>query len=129
MGSMKELLKLMPGMGSQLKHMEIDDRELDQTRAIIQSMTRAERDEPDIIDGSRRRRIAAGSGTEPSDVSGLIKSFGQVRHMMKQMQGMGRIGRMKMAKQLGQVNIFEKGGPKFKQRQRSKRKRSPRKRR
>ena len=129
MGSMKDLMKLMPGIGSQMKHMQLDDREIDQTRAIIQSMTKSERSDPDIIDGSRRRRIAASSGTAPPDVSGLIKSFGQVRHMMKQMQGLGPLGRMKMAKQMGSMDLFSKGGPKFKTRQRSKRKRSPRKRR
>jgi signal recognition particle subunit SRP54 len=134
MGSMKgvgvkDMIKLMPGLGRQMAGMDMDEREIDHTRAIIQSMTRREREDPDVIDGSRRRRIAAGSGTEPADVSGLIKSFEQIRHFMRQMQSAGPLGRLKMMKQFGNMDMFQKGGPKFKQRQRSKRKRQPRKRR
>ncbi len=120
MGPMKEILKLMPGMGSQLKHMEVDDREIDRMEAIIHSMTREERARPDVLDGSRRRRIARGSGTDAQDVSGLVKSFGQAAAMMKQMAGMGMRDRMNFAKQMGSMDLFG-AGPTFKTKQRSKR--------
>ena len=120
MGPMKEILKLMPGMGSQLKHMEMDDGEIEHMEAIIHSMTPAERTNPDVIDGSRRRRIARGSGCDPQDVSGLVKSFGMAANMMKQMAGMGMRDRMAFAKQMGNMDLFGKG-PRFKVKQRSKR--------
>jgi len=120
MGPMKEVLKLMPGMGSQLKHMDIDDREIDRMEAIIQSMTKAERADPSIVDASRRRRIARGSGTEPQDVSGLVKSFDMAAAMMKQMAGMGLRDRMRFASQMGQLDLLG-ANPRFKRKLRSKR--------
>ncbi len=120
MGPMKEILKLMPGMGSQLKHMEVDDGEIGRMEAIIHSMTKGERSHPDTIDGSRRRRIARGSGTDTQDVSGLVKSFGQASAMMKQMAGMGMRDRMNFAKQMGSMDLLG-GGGQFKTKQRSKR--------
>ena len=120
MGPMKEILKLMPGMGSELKHMEVDDREIDRMEAIIHSMTQAERAHPEVLDGSRRRRIARGSGTDTQDVSGLVKSFGQAAGMMKQMAGMGMRDRVNFAKQMGSMDLFG-AGPAFKTKQRSKR--------
>ncbi len=120
MGPMKEVLKLLPGMGSQLQHLEMDDKEIDHMEAIINSMTRQERSRPEIVDASRRRRIARGSGTEPHDVSGLIKSFDQVAALMKQMAGMGLRERMQVAKQLGSLDLLS-GQTRFKVKQRSKR--------
>ena len=120
MGPVKEILKLMPGVGSQLKHMDIDDREIDRMEAIINSMTTAEKTEPKLVDASRRRRIARGSGTEPQDVSGLVKSFDMAANMMKQMAGMGLRDRMQFAKQMGSMDLFG-SAPQLKMKQRSKR--------
>lgn len=88
MGSLKDLLGMIPGMGAQMKNIEIDDRELNKIEAIILSMTLAERGNPDIINPSRKRRIALGSGTDIQDVNKFIKQFEQSKKMMKQMSGM-----------------------------------------
>ena len=88
--------------------------------AIIQSMTPSEREDPSTIEASRRRRIAKGSGSDPQDVSGMIKSFNMASGMMKQMAGMGTKDRMKMAQQMGQMGAGG-GMPRFKVKQRSKR--------
>lgn len=103
MGSMKDLMKMIPGLGSQMGDMEVDDDELVRFEAIIHSMTPRERKNPDIIEASRRRRIARGSGTDPKDVSTLIKSFAQVRDMMKVMSGMSLVDRMKSATQFARM--------------------------
>src|ERR687896_833618 len=84
MGPLQNLLKMMPGVGQQIGQLQVDDRELDRVAAIIQSMTPAERANPQIIDGSRRRRIARGSGTSVQAVSHLVKQFGQMKKLMKQ---------------------------------------------
>ena len=120
MGPMKEMLKLIPGMGSQLQQVDFDEGEIDRMEAIINSMTGAERASPSMVDGSRRRRISRGSGTEPQDVSGLIKSFTAASGMMKQMAGMGMRERTQFAKQMGSMDLFGSGA-KFKIKQRSKR--------
>jgi len=120
MGPLKQLLKLMPGMGSQMEGMQLDDGEFQTMEAIIHSMTPEERQNPDRIEASRRRRIARGSGTEPQDVSGLIKSFDMASGMMKQMAGMGMRDRMRFAQQVGQMGMAG-GMPRFKVKQRSKR--------
>ena len=86
-----------------------------------------ERQNPDVIDGSRRRRIARGSGTEPSDVSGLVKTFNQTRQMMKAFSGMGTMGRMKAMKQMGSMDMLGGKMPGLKIKQRSKRKKVDRK--
>ena len=88
MGSMQDMLSLIPGMGSQLKNVEIDEKQMNRPKAIIQSMTKEERSNPDIINPSRKRRIANGAGVEVSEVNRLIKQFDQMRKMMKQMSGM-----------------------------------------
>ena len=85
MGPLQNILKMLPGVGQQLNGLKVDDRELDRLQAIITSMTPAERANPKIIDGSRRRRIAAGSGTNVSAVSNLVKQFAQMQKLMKQM--------------------------------------------
>jgi signal recognition particle subunit SRP54 len=129
MGPLKEIMAMVPGMGSAMKDLPIDESELNQTEAIIQSMTPKERTNPDVIDSSRRRRIARGSGVEPQDVASLVKSFGQVKEMVRQMQGAGMFGGAKKAigQQMSQINLF--GGPMQKKRQRSERKKKDRKRR
>jgi signal recognition particle subunit SRP54 len=90
MGPLTNLLKLMPGVGQQLGNLQVDERELDRLQAIIQSMTPEERRNPSIIDGSRRRRIAHGSGTTVQAVGQLVKQFSQMRKLMRQI-GKGRI--------------------------------------
>ncbi len=94
MGGIKDLLKMMPGMGSQLDDMDIDDGQFRQMEGIVHSMTTHERREPDIIDSSRRRRIATGAGVQPNDVSGLVKTFRRSRDMIKAMSG-GKLGGLK----------------------------------
>jgi len=90
MGPIKSLLKMLP-FGDKLGGMEeVDEKDFDQIQAIIYSMTPEERSHPDVIDHSRRRRIAAGSGTEPHDVNGLLKQFRAMQKMMKQMRRRGK---------------------------------------
>jgi signal recognition particle subunit SRP54 len=91
MGPLSNLLGMIPGLGgAQLRNMKIDEREFDRLQAIILSMTPEERRRPELIKGSRRLRIARGSGTNVQQVSQLIKQFGQMRKVMRQ------IGRGKM---------------------------------
>jgi signal recognition particle subunit SRP54 len=84
MGPIGNLLRMMPGVGQQLGSLNIDEKELDRLEAIILSMTPEERADPKIIDGSRRRRIARGSGTTVQAVSQLVKQFTQMKKLMKQ---------------------------------------------
>lgn len=130
MGPLKQVMKLMPGMGSQTEGMQLDGDELESMEAIINSMTPRERDNPSIIEASRRRRIARGSGTEPQDVSGMIKSFGMASNMMKQMAGMGMQDRMRFAKQMGEMGSMGMTPAKVKKRSKrlSKKQRAKRKR-
>jgi signal recognition particle subunit SRP54 len=76
---------MIPGMGAQLGNMQVDERELDRIQAIITSMTREERTNPSILNGSRRRRIAQGSGTNVSAVNQLVKQFSQMQKVMRQL--------------------------------------------
>ena len=85
MGPLQNLLRMMPGVGQQLGSLQVSERELDRLEAIILSMTPTERANPSIIDGSRRRRIARGSGTSVQAVSQLVKQFGQMKKLMRQM--------------------------------------------
>lgn len=88
MGPISQLLEMIPGGGKQLKNLEVDEKELVHIQAIIQSMTKEERLNPTIINGSRRKRIANGSGTTVQQVNRLIKQFEQTRKMMKQFTDM-----------------------------------------
>jgi signal recognition particle subunit SRP54 len=85
MGPIQNLLRMMPGVGKQLGQLQVSEKELDRLEAIILSMTPAERANPQIIDGSRRRRIAHGSGTTVQAVSQLVKQFGQMKKVMRQL--------------------------------------------
>jgi len=88
---------MIPGMGKAMKDIDIDDDSFKHIEAMINSMTLAERQQPDIINGSRRKRIATGSGRTVQDVNNLLKQFGDMRKMMKMMQsGGGRRGMMNM---------------------------------
>ena len=97
MGPLNNLLGMMPGMPKELKNQEIDDRQVARVEAIIKSMTPAERQKPEVIEASRRLRIANGSGTQPNEVSNLINQFKQMQKLMKRMGGMGS-KRMKPAR-------------------------------
>jgi len=94
MGGIKDMLKMLPGAGGQLDDMDIDDGQFRQMEGIVHSMTSHERRQPDIIDSSRRRRIAAGAGVQLNDVSGLVKTFKRSRDMLKAMSG-GKLGGLK----------------------------------
>ena len=95
MGPMQDILKMIPGMGSKaLKGINIDEKELDKIEAIIKSMTPGERKNAKLINGSRKKRIAAGSGTTPRDVNKLLKQFKQSKKMMQQMSNMKGMGNM-----------------------------------
>ncbi|HQQ98364.1 MAG TPA: signal recognition particle protein [Cyclobacteriaceae bacterium] len=89
MGSMKDLLGMVPGMGKALKDVDIDDNSFKPIEAIIRSMTHEERENPEIINGSRKNRIAKGSGTDITQVNQLLKQFEGMRKMMKTMNKMG----------------------------------------
>ncbi len=85
MGPLSGLMGMLPGVPKEVKDAQIDDGELRPIEAIIRSMTLAERIDPKIIDGSRRRRIADGSGTSPNQVNQLVKQFRQMQQMMRKM--------------------------------------------
>ena len=88
MGSLGKILGMLPGMGEMKAQLDqVDERDIDRVAAIIQSMTPQERHDPKILNGSRRARIARGSGTQVSDVNGLIERFGEAQKMMRQMRG------------------------------------------
>jgi signal recognition particle subunit SRP54 len=95
MGSLENILGMIPGIGAKLKNVQIDDDAMKKPEAIIRSMTPAERRNPNLLNASRRRRIAKGSGTTVQDVNLVIKNFEAARDMMKKMMG-GRFGRGKM---------------------------------
>ncbi len=88
MGSLKDLMAMIPGMGSKMGDIEVDDKQLAKVEAIILSMTEQERTNPNIINPSRKRRIAAGCGQDISEVNRFIKQFEQTKKMMKQFGGM-----------------------------------------
>lgn len=103
MGPLDQLLGMIPGMssmGSGLSEFSFDDKRFKKFEAIILSMTNNERNNPDLIDGSRRRRIAEGSGNDVQDVNQLLKQFAQMRKMMKQLGSLGK-KRSKMSKFFG----------------------------
>jgi signal recognition particle subunit SRP54 len=89
MGNMKDLLGMIPGVGKAIKDINIDDNSFKPIEAIIRSMTNDERENPDIINGSRKNRIATGSGTSVTQVNQLLKQFSDMRKMMKTMNKMG----------------------------------------
>ncbi len=101
MGPMKQLLGLLPGVGSMLKDVHIEEKQLDRVEAMIHSMTPQERRDPDVIDNSRRKRIAAGSGTQQNDVGQLVRQFQTVSRMSRQMATMSASEKVKRVKELG----------------------------
>ena len=107
MGNIKDLAAMIPGVGKQIKDLDIDDNAFKGIEAIINSMTPKERANPDIINQSRRRRIAAGSGTKLDDVNRLMKQFDQTRKMMRMVSGMGS---SKMAQMANAMKAMKGGG-------------------
>jgi signal recognition particle subunit SRP54 len=107
MGPLQNLMGMMPGMPKEVKDAEIDDRHLGRVEAMITSMTMAERTNPVIIDGSRRNRIATGSGTSPNEVSQLLKQFKEVQKLMK---NMGGLGTKRIKKKTKKAKKGQKGG-------------------
>jgi signal recognition particle subunit SRP54 len=94
MGDMKEMLGMIPGMGSKLKDIDIDENSFKGVEAMINAMTPAERANPDLIDMSRKKRIAKGSGKDLQEVNNFMKQFDQMRDMMKNMNKLGAFGKM-----------------------------------
>jgi signal recognition particle subunit SRP54 len=116
MGPLSGIIGMLPGMGAmkQLKNADVDERELDRVQAIILSMTPQERANPGIINGSRRKRIANGSGTKVQNVNALVKQFDQMRVLMKSMAN----GRMPTPQQMAQLAGGNQRGPRPKARRR-----------
>lgn len=96
MGPLNQLVGMIPGLGKMSKDIQVNDKDVSRIKAIIQSMTLEERRNPNIISGSRRERIAKGSGTKPHEINQLLKQFAQTKKMLKQFSNMQ--GKMKMPK-------------------------------
>lgn len=107
---MKDLISRMPGMSEMIPEGEDPEVALRRVQGMIDSMTKEERANPDIIDNSRRRRIAAGSGVQPHEVKQFLLQFNQVRQLMKQMAEMSMWQRLKMVTGLGKMGAFLPGG-------------------
>ncbi len=108
MGSLKSVLSMIPGMDKQLRDVEVDDRQLLRTEAIITSMTKKEKAKPDIINASRRKRIAAGAGVKVEDVNRLLKQYEQMKKMFKQMNQKG--AKNKMLRKMNNLGGFNNLG-------------------
>ena len=111
MGDLSEMMGMIPGMGNQLKNTQIDEKQMARTRAIIQSMTPKERENPQILNASRKRRIAAGCGQEVSDVNRLLKSFEMLQQLTKsmgkgKMRGIPNMGGMPMGGGMSRMHGF-----------------------
>ncbi len=104
MGPLKNLIGMIPGMSQQLGDVEIDDRMIDRIEAIIYSMTPREREKPDLLNASRKRRIAAGSGMKVEDVNRLVKQIEMMQKMFKQVGGKGGRGLRNMMRGMGGMN-------------------------
>ena len=108
MGSIKSLLSMIPGMESKLRNVDIDDRQMLRVEAIIKSMTEKEREKPDIINGSRKKRIAAGCGQSVEEVNRLLRQYEQMKKMFKQLGGKG--GRRNVMRNMRNMNMPGKFG-------------------
>ena len=101
MGSLKSLLGMLPGVGSMMKDVSVDDGQIGRVEAMIQSMTVAERDKPSVINPGRRRRIAGGAGAQQQDVAQLVKQFETINRLTKEMSGMSGASKIRAVKELG----------------------------
>jgi signal recognition particle subunit SRP54 len=106
---MKDLISRMPGMAELIPEGEDPEVALKRVQGMIDSMTKKERNDPDIIDAGRRRRIATGSGVQPHEVSQFLKQFDTVRALMKQMMSMSVWQRIKMVTGLSKAGAFDPG--------------------
>jgi signal recognition particle subunit SRP54 len=109
MGSMKDIMASMPGMGEMIPEGEDPEKAVSRIQGMIDSMTKEERRNPDLIDLGRRRRIATGSGTEPHEIKQFLNQFEQVRTLMRQMAKMSIWERLKMVTGLGKMGAFQPG--------------------
>jgi signal recognition particle subunit SRP54 len=109
MGGMRELMGMMPGMSEMVPEGEDPEVAMKRIQGMIDSMTKEERRDPDVIDMSRRRRIAAGSGTEPHEIKQFLHQFDQIRTLMRQMAQMSIWQRIKMITGLGKAGMFQPG--------------------
>ncbi len=116
MGSLKDLISMVPGLGKQVRDMDIDDDSLKHIEAIVLSMTPEERQNPSLLNGSRRKRIALGSGTSVQEVNQLIKQFYEMKKMMKMVTGGGAKQAMKAAKATATMPAIHKKKKKKKKR-------------
>ena len=105
MGSMQDILAQMPGGGA-MKNIQVDEKAMSRTEAIILSMTPKERENPNIIGASRKKRIAAGAGVKVEDVNRLLKSFDQMKSLIKQFSGPGAAKKMKRMRGMGGFGGF-----------------------
>ena len=101
MGPMKDIISMIPGLGKKVKDTDVDDKQIDYTMAIIRSMTTEERRNPDIINASRKRRIAAGCGLKVEDVNRLLNQFRSMQKLYKQLNGKGSKKMMKRMQRMG----------------------------
>jgi signal recognition particle subunit SRP54 len=107
---MKDLIQRMPGMSEMIPEGEDPEVALKRVQGMIDSMTKKEKADPDIIDQSRRRRIAAGAGVQPHEIKQFLQQFAQVRTLMKQMASMSLWQRIRMVGGLGKAGAFLPGG-------------------
>ena len=114
MGNIKDLISMIPGMGKLTRNVDIDDNAFKHIKAIIKSMTKKERENPALLNGSRRKRIADGSGRPVREVNELLRHFQQMKKTMSQMNKMGKAG--KMARGMGNMNLAGRGGRKGRRR-------------
>lgn len=109
MGSMKSLLGMIPGIGNQIRDLDLDEKQIDRTEAIIKSMTPPERKDVNLLNNSRRRRISRGSGTGAQDVSQLVRGFEMVSQLGRQMSDMSLLSRLKTMAGMGSMNLAGMG--------------------
>ena len=109
MGPMKDIMASMPGMGDMIPEGEDPEDAFRRIQGMIDSMTKAERANPDVIDIGRRRRIASGSGVEPHEIKQFLGQFDQVRDLMRKMAKMSIWERIKMVTGLGKAGAFQPG--------------------
>src|SRR5262249_44037429 len=109
MGPMREVMSQMPGMGDMIPEDEDPEKAVARIQGMIDSMTKEERANPDLIDINRRRRIAAGSGTEPHEVKQFLNQFEQIRALMRKMMNMSIWERVKIVTGLTKIGAFDPG--------------------
>ncbi len=111
MGSIKSIIGMLPGVSDKIKDEDIDESQVGRLEAMILSMTKAEREKPSIINPSRKRRIAAGSGTKVEEINRLLKQFDQMQKMMKQFTGKGsKMNLRKARKKIAGMNFDKMTG-------------------